>query len=563
MPADLTAEQTRDLKRSRNYFNKRLAALAMERSSWFPQWKEISDYLQPVRGRYFITDRDRGNKRHNLIIDNTGTRALGTLAAGLMAGMTSPARPWFRLAVADPSLMDSANVKKWLAEVTKILRGVFARSNIYRSLHAQYEELGMFGTSASIIDDDFDKLIRGHALTCGEYYIAQNAKQQVDTLYREFEMQVSQIVAKFGLANCSSPVRNAYHHGHYDQWRPIVHAIEPRTIRDKTKRNAQNMPYRSVYFERGNREHEYLRESGFEEFRVLAPRWSVVGGDIYGWGPGMASLGDVQQLQRSQLMKGKAIDYQADPPVQVPSSLKNKGDVDLLPGGTTYYNEMAGPSGGIKTAFDVRLDLTALREDIMDTRDRVNSAFFVDIFLMISQMDSVPTATEIVARQEEKLLMLGPVLERLHTELLDPLIDVTFNRALRTGLLPPPPPELEGFDLKVEYVSMLAQAQRAIGTNSIDRVIGTVGAVAGIGRPEIADKLDVDQIVDTYSDLLGVDPDLINANDKVAIIRKQRAEMQQQQAKTEAAPSVAQAAKTMSEVDPEKAQQAISQFSGL
>ena len=550
-------------QRARNYFNKRLGALRTERASWIPQCKEISDNIQPVRGRYFLTDHNQGQARHNLIIDNTGTRALNTMAAGLMAGMTSPARPWFRLAVADPEAMEYAPVKVWLAEVTRIMRGIFARSNIYRALHAQYEELGAFGTSASIIDDDYGKIIRGHTLTCGEYMIAQNEKQQVDTLYREFEMQVGQIVAKFGLKNCSVAIQNAYSHGHYDQWRPVVHAVEPRTHRDKTKRDSKNMPYRSVYFESGNREHEFLGESGYHEFRILAPRWTVVGGDTYGWGPGMQALGDVKQLQRSQLMKGKAIDYQADPPIQIPSGMKNTGDVDILPGGSSYYNEMAGPSGGIKTAFDVNLRLDHLLADINDTRDRVRSAFFVDIFLMISQMDATVTATEIIARQEEKLLMLGPVLERLHTELLDPLIDVTFNRALRTGILPPAPQELEGMDLKVEYVSMLAQAQRAIGTNAIDRVIGTVGNVAAIGRTDALDKLDVDELIDTYSDMLGVDPDLINANEDVAIIRKQRAEQQQQQAQLEAAPGAAQAAKTMSEIDPGQVQQATSQFSGI
>ena len=541
-------------------YNKRLKALEQERSSWVEHWRDISDVLQPVRGRFLLSDRNKGERRHNKIVDSTGTRAARILAAGLMAGMTSPARPWFRLAVADPEAMENANVKGWLADTTQLMRDIFARSNIYRALHSMYEELGSFGTAGSLLDDDFDNVIRGHTLTVGEYYLAQGHTHEVNTLYREFEMTVGQIVEKFGLENVSNAVKTAYDRGEYDAWRPVVHAIEPRVERDPSKRDAKNMPFKSVYFEKGCNERKFLRESGYFEFRALAPRWSVIGGDVYGWGPGMEALGDIEQLQRNQVMKGKAIDYQADPPLQIPTSLK--GAEDTLPGGVSYYNDTAGPSSGIRTAFEVNLDINSVREDIMDVRDRINAAFYADLFLMITQLQTQRTATEIAAREEEKLLMLGPVLERLHNEMLDPLIDITFNKALRAGILPPAPDELQGMDLKVEYVSMLAQAQRAVGLGAVDRLLGTVGSVAQF-KPEALDKLNVDDMIDGYADMLGVDPDYIVANEDVAIIRQQRAQAQQAQAQAEMAPGAAQAAKTLSEVDPEQLRQAMGQFSGL
>lgn len=544
----------------RTRFNKRLASLEEERSSWLTHWRDISDVLQPIRGRFLATDRNEGDRRHNKIVDNTGTRALRIMAAGLMAGMTSPARPWFRLAVADPELGENANVKRWLAECTQLMRDVFARSNIYRALHSMYEELGAFGTASSLLDDNYDAIIRGHTLTVGEYMIAQNHEQIVDTLYREFQMTVGQVVGKFGLKNVSNHVKGLYDRGSYDSWITVVHAIEPRMERDPGKRDPKNMPWRSIYFEKGCNEKDYLSESGFRDFRVLAPRWSVIGSDVYGRGPGMDALGDVEQLQRNQVMKGKAIDYQADPPIQVPASMK--GEEDLLPGGTSYYNDATGPSGGIRTAFDVNLRIDYLLEDIRDVRERINSAFYADLFLMISQLETQRTATEIAAREEEKLLMLGPVLERLHNEMLDPLIDVTFNRLVETGTLPPAPEELQGVDLKVEYVSMLAQAQQAVGLGAVDRLLGTVGSVAQF-KPDALDKLDTDEMIDGYADMLGVDPDYIVANKDVAMIRQQRAQAQQAQAQAEMAPGAAQAAKTLSEVDPEQLRQVTGQFSGL
>lgn len=504
----------------------RWGQLKSERASWWSHWQEISSYLLPRSGRFFVQDRDKGWRRHNNIYDNTGTRALRVLGAGMMAGATSPARPWFRLATSDPDLNQYAPVKLWLDDVTKRMQNVFQRSNTYRALHQIYEELGAFGTGANIILPDHKNIIHNYALTTGEFCIATNYQGQVCTLYREFERPVAEIVKEFGYKNCSTTVQNMYDRGSLDQWVRLIHAIEPRADRDSRLKDAKNMAYGSYYFEVGGRPDTYLRESGFKEFPAVCPRWSTVGGDIYGNSPGMEALGDVKQLQHEQLRKAQGIDYKTKPPLQAPTSMKNR-DVETLPGGVTFVDS-ANPNGGIKTAFEVNLDLSHLLADIQDVRERIRGAFYADLFLMLANAtDTRMTATEVAERHEEKLLMLGPVLERLHNELLNPLIDITFTRMLEAGALPPPPPELQGMDLDVEFVSMLAQAQRAVGVNSVDRFVNSLGAVASF-KPETLDKFDADQWVDAYSDMLGVDPNLIVGSDKVALVRQQRAQAAQQ-----------------------------------
>jgi hypothetical protein len=248
----------------------------------------------------------------------------------------------------------------------------------------------------------------------------------------------------------------------------------------------------------------------------------VVGGDIYGHSPGMEALGDVKQLQHEQLRKAQAIDYQTKPPLQVPASMKNR-DIEMLPGGISYYDGAA--NNGIKTAFEVNLNLQYLLNDIMDCRERVRGAFYADLFLMLANAgpNTRMTATEVAERHEEKLIMLGPVLERLHNELLAPLVDTTFTRMVQAGIVPPAPQELQGMDLNIEFVSMLAQAQRAIGTNAVDRFVGNLGAIAQM-KPDILDKFDQDEWADVYADMLGIDPALIIADKDVAIIRQARAQ---------------------------------------
>lgn len=552
---------------------KRNTSLQSERSSWFEHHRELSQFILPRSGRFFRTDRNLGNKKHNSIYDSTGTRALRVLAAGMMAGMTSPARPWFRLGLQDKALEERDAVRKWLNATAILMRTVFAKSNTYRALHTNYEELGTFGTASTIVLPDYDNVLHCTSLTSGEYCITTDGKGNVNAMYREFEMQVNALLAEFGYDNASTMVQNAYNNGNLEAWVPVLHVIEPRADRPYDSKRNRDMPYKSCYFEMGTNESEkVLMESGFKRFPALCPRWAVSGGDIYGNSPGMECLGDIKQLQHEQYRKAQGIDYLTNPPLQAPAALKSEG-VNKLPGGVSYYDS-TGPQNAIKSLFDVRLDLSHLSADIMDIRERINKTFYVDLFLMLAQADtsSQPmTAREVAERHEEKLLMLGPVLERLHSELLMPLIDVTFDRLVEAKLLPPPPPEMHGMDLSVEFIGMLAQAQRAVGVTAVDRVIGTIGSIAQIQAASglsvtALDKLDVDETVDMYADMLGIDPNLIISNDQVAIVRQQRA---QAQAAAQKAAQAEQQSKTVKNLSDANANQPnggmsdlMNQFSG-
>jgi len=503
--------------------NKRFDALKTERASWMSHWKEISQFLLPRSGRFFGENANRGDKRHQSIIDNTGTKALRILSAGLMSGMTSPSRPWFQLSMIDTDLMQYQPVKIWLDQCTQEIQTIMSRSNFYRALHSVYDELGAFGTGAAFVADDYDSIIHLHAFTAGEFLIAANWRGEADTLYREFKASVGAVVKEFGYDNCCSTTKQAYDNHNFDQWVTIRHAIEPRIDRDMQKRDARNMPWRSVYWEQGQ-VHNILRESGFERFPCLAPRWMLTSGDIYGHSPAMDALGDVKQLQTEQLRKSQAIDFQANPPLQVPASMKNR-EVDTLPGGRSYYDPIQAPQG-IRTAFEVQLDLRNLLADIQDVRDRVYGAFYADVFTMITQLDRKTTATEVMERHEEKMMMLGPVVERLNNELLDPAVETIFMRALKGGVLPPPPAEIEGHDINIEYVSILAQAQKMAGLNNADRFVGSLGQLAGL-KPDVLDRLDADYFAEMYADKLGTDPRLLVPMDKAMLIRQDRAQQMQ------------------------------------
>jgi hypothetical protein len=529
---------------------RRQASLWTERSSWDTHWQEIATYQMPRGGRFFTSDTNRGQKKHNNIYDNTAIFAHRTLAAGMMSGMTSPARPWFQLGLQDKDMMEHGPVKQWLHLVGEIMRAVFNASNTYNALHQCYEELGAFGTWANFVQPDFDNVIHHFPMTVGEYGLSVNDKGVVDTCMRRLQMTVGQMVKAFGKENCSPVVQNLWDRGTFDSWVQVYHMVQPREEFDTRKRDNKNMPFASLYFEPASDNWErFLRESGFKRFPALCPRWVVTGNDIYGRSPGMDCLGDVKQLQLEQLRKAQAIDYQVNPPLQIPTQYKDQAN-KRMPGGVMFV-DAAGPGGGVRSAYEVNLRLDYLLTDIQDTRERIRSAYYADLFLMLANdTRSGTTATEIAERHEEKLLMLGPVLERLHNELLSPLIDITFDRCLEAGILPPPPPEISEQEIEIEFVSTLAQAQRAVAASGSDRLLGTVSNLVAIW-PEMKHKIDAMQVVDDYAKMYGVNPKIIKDDDTANESMAVEQQAAQAAAAAEAAPKLAAGAKSVSEIDPQ------------
>lgn len=516
-----------DLKQRERAFHRWTSLLMTRQQGWDPHWRNIASNLLPRHSRFLADRRDRGGDMNQAIIDSAGTRALRVLAAGMMAGMTSPARPWFKLSLPDEKLAEQHAVRAWLDDTTKLVLRIFRKSNTYNTLHSMYRELGGFGTGLSVVRPNFERVIHHNAMTVGEYAFGLNDEGIVDKLGREFILSVEQAMTWFGPEALDQNARNAYDNGNYSYEITVLHLLEPNPDRIAGRGGPANMAWKSCYWDKKSQQkgNGLLSEGGFRRFPALAPRWDLLWGDTYGMSPGMEALGDLLQLQFNQQRKAKAIDYQSDPPLQVPTSLRSQ-NADLLPGGVSYYDAMA-PQGGIRTAFEVNLDASVLLEDIRDVRDRINAAFYVDMFLMIAQSDKDMTATEVAERHEEKLLMLGPVLERLHNELLEPLVTMTFERCMETGILPPVPEELDGIELQIEFVSTLAQAQKAVTVNSTDRLLGHIGMIIqNTGREDAGDKFNGDLSIERYADQLGVDPDLIVPGEQVALVRKQRAEVQ-------------------------------------
>lgn len=525
---------------------KQVALLNNDRSSFEPHWRELSDFINPRGSRFLVTDVNRNDRRNTKTVDPTATLANRTLSSGMMSGITSPARPWFKLATPDPDMMDYGPVKLWLEAVQRRMNEVYNKSNLYQSLPLLYSSLGTYSTGAMAVLEDDEDVIRTMMFPIGSYYLANSARGSVDTCYRKFTMTVRQLVMEFGMSNVSASVKGLWESGSYETWIEVIHAVYPNIDRDTGKLDSKNKRIKSVYFEVGGDNDKLLRESGFDEFPIMAPRWEVNGEDVYGSScPGMIALGQVKALQLEQKRKSQLIDKATNPPMVGPTSLKNQR-VSLLPGDITYIDQITGQDG-LKPAYLVNPNTADLLADIQDTRQMINSAYFVDLFMMLQNINTRSMPVEaVIEMKEEKLLMLGPVLERLNDECLNPLIDRTFSIMARKNLLPPPPDVLQGMPLKIEYISVMAQAQKSIGLSSLSSTVGFIGQLAQV-KPEALDKLDTDQAIDAFAEMSGVSPTVIVPQEQVNQIREERAQQQKQQQAMAMGMAAAQGAKTLSE----------------
>lgn len=551
----------------------RLAELERAKASQEPVLRDIQAHIAPYRGRFQSENQDQRGKRKGLkIINNTAGRSMNILSSGLMAGLTSPGRPWFRLGTRDPDLSEFTPVRAWLDDVARVMRATFARSNLYNVLPTVYGELGPFGTAALLEAEDPQAIIRFYPFTIGSYAIAQDDRMVVDTFARSYKATVRQLVARFGTDKLSQQALQAWKSGKLETEVECAHLIRANTERNARGFGASRMPYLEEYWEKGGDRQESLSRSGYHERALFVPRWDVTGDDLWGKGIGHDILGDVKQLQFLERRKEDVLDKHTAPPLEAGSELRGKR-VSLLSGDVTYTNPSLTGGATIKPIMQV--DPQAYQfaaQDIGDLMQRIRQACYEDLFLMLANdTRSGITAREVEERHQEKMLVLGPVLERLNEELFDPLIDRTFGILQRLSvpiwngvldgepLLPPPPKDIEDEDIQVEYVSILAQAAKATHTRGLEAFGQFVGGIAqakmAAEQSGVGDKVNWDQFIDEYADAQGIPARVINDDDTVKQLRGERAQkdrMAQMAQMAPAAKDIAGAMKSAAEAVPQE-----------
>lgn len=561
IPEDKVAivRENQDWQLLRGHLEANIVSLRNWRQSWWTQnWSDLAEFILPRRSIWLTqstggnpnpNNMTRGRPLNTAIADPTATYAVRVCSSGLMSGLASPSRPWFKVIPTVKKLQIDADARQWLDDIEDRIYTVIAGSNFYNSFAQECEDLVVFGTGPSMCYEDEADLIRFYNPAVGEYYLSTDATCRINGYYRLFVMTVEQIVGFFGIENCTPEIKSLWNEkgASLQMERQIAHAVEPNFgvgPDGEVGKIPGGFTWRENYWVYGTGSVNPLSTRGFKDQPFTAARWSIQSNDAYGRSPGMDVLPDVMQLQVMTKRMAEAIEKQVRPPLIGSMELKNK-PTSTLPGHLTYVSNM-GPGQGIRPIYEVNPDVGAMSTNIQAIERRIQAGLFNDLFLMLEQkLDERMTAYEVAQKLQEKLQVLGPVIESLLSESLKPKLKRIFNILKRKGMIDPPPDSLKGIPLDIEFVSMLALAQKGAATGGIERLMQLVGSLAAVHPPAL-DIINFDDTIREYNDLLGNPQKVLNGPEMVQQIRQQQAEQahqqQQQAAMAQTAESLGKAA---------------------
>jgi len=548
-----------DTQELRTWLNKRKSSLEQRRLPFESLWKDIREYYEPTLGKGLLegsVDEVAAKRDDEKILNTTPRLLLHRMGAGLQSGITNQSRRWFNFAALDNDLTEYSAVRQWLDSTAEAVSSAMNRSNVYPALDQTYLHLGQFGTAAGIIYPDDENTVHLRMIDCGNYWLGDDKRGRVTSVLERISMTLDQVVEEFGKGWTPDRIIERIKNGKGDERVTVWHLVQKHTRPDLIKDIAKDRLFASVYWLDGDASQDknngIIAIRSFSYNPIIAPRWAT-NGTVYGIGCGQLGLGDTKQLQQLEADKLALVEQEIDPAMAAPASMKD-WPLQTGAGGITYYPDMQGKGGvPITRMFETRAQIQPLLEAISATEQRLRQTFYADLFALMINLNMQPkqmTAREVNELSSEKVALLGPILTRLNTDLLNPLVDAVFAIAIKQGLVEEAPPILQGQELKVEYVSSLhveqAAASRLTGLYKIAEFTGALAQIA----PSAVDKLDVDQMVDVAATSL-VEFGVVRDDKKVAALRQARHEqevqMAQAQAQAQQAKQMASAAKDLSQ----------------
>src|SRR6056300_1028823 len=521
----------------------RFDRLKTQRQNWESHWQEVADYMQP-RKADLTKSRSKGDKRTELIFDSSPLQSVELLSASLHGMLTNPSTPWFSLKFKNEGMEEEDEAKAWLESATEVMYSAFNQSNFQQEIFELYHDLITFGTAAMFIEEDDEDNLKFSTRHINEIYISENDKGRIDTVFRKFRISARAAIQKFG--KVSTHIAVTAKKDPYEEVE-ILHAVYPRSDFNPTKQDKENMPFESIYMDADSGDE--LSVSGFKEFPFVVPRYLKASHEIYGRSPAMTALPDVKMLNEMSKTTIKSAQKQVDPPLLVPDD-GFMLPVRTVPGGLNFYR--AGTRDRIEPLnIGANNPLGLNMEE--QRRDSIRNAFYVNQLMM--QDGPQMTATEVIQRNEEKMRLLGPVLGRLQSELLKPLIDRSFAILMRRNLFAQPPEFLSGQDIEIEYVSPLAKAQKSTELSSIMRAIEIMGSLSNVAP--VFDHINMDKLVRHLTSIVGVPQKILKPQSELNAERQEQATQAQQQQQMQQLQQVAQAGRDIAPLAkalPEEAQ---------
>jgi hypothetical protein len=527
---------------------KRLESLKSERTTWENHWQELADYVVPTKSD-ILSFRAAGEKRMQNVYDGTAIQANELLAGALHGMLTNPSAYWFELYTGVDEVDNDDAARKWFQDVAHLMHDIMNNSNFQTEIHEIYIDLGSIGTGCLYIDEDDESIVRFIAQHISNAWVSENKHGMIDTIYRTFKWKPRDIISEYGKDNVPKWILDKADISSEEKIE-ILHVVEPRATYDNKSIVPKDYKFASCTYVKGASEPVLLKESGFRTMPCVVPRWTKGTGEVYGRSPSMKSLPDIKMVNQMMQSVIRGAQKAVDPPLLVPDD-SVIGSIRMTPGGLNYFR---GGTQDFIRPLDTGAKVDLGFQVMEDVRKRIRDAFYIDQLQL--QEGPQMTATEVMQRTEEKIRVMGPVLGRQHSELLQPLIERLYEICDRRRLLPDMPDIMHMHKpiIRVQYRSMLAKAQLATEANNITRTFQAAAPFVQVD-PNVVDIVDAEAGVRYIAKLYGLPTELIRNKDEIKKIRQQKSDQQQammqQQQQAQAvqqAPQLASAIKDMHSV---------------
>lgn len=518
----------------------RFEELKTERSNRESEWRQIAYYMRPTRQEmrsFYLTGETRPDQ-DPYISDSTAAVAVDNFVGGVFGFMSNPANQWFALETFDDDLNQFHSAKEWLYRTTSIVLRSFgpAFSPFYSEVPELYADCPCFGTGVFYSEyRTGQNRIHDKCFPLSEIVLDTNNYGEVDTVYRRMLMTGRQAAQQFGLSNLSPRAIGLHDRSSPDKFE-IIHVVYPNSDRVPGRLGLDGFGVVEAYIEIETR--HLIQQSGRDQLPYQVPRWQGTG--KYGFGLGWRNLPDAKMIVSMDNAFLESLEMRARPPILAASEDQIE-TLRPIPRGVSYGG--LTPSGRRLVDF---LEMNGSLPDIFQTiearREQLRDAWFFSLMQLVGRTGM--TATEVLERQEEKMRLMGPHLARLQIEFLSPLIMRRFDMLERRGLLPEPPEDLRGKDLRIEYVSPMAKAQKAAEAQSTMRAIDALAAISALD-PTAADKLNGDRAAESVREGFGAPARIFNSPEELQAKREARAQAQAQAQQLAAAEMASKAAKNV------------------
>ncbi len=501
--------------------------LKAARAPWESWWETLRYCVLPSRQQ---DGEDVPSARSRELGDTTAVEACQKLASGHMSYMTPSSELWFKWSSPDPDAGDEA--ESWYNRCSEIANRELALSNFYTSLHECFLDRVGLGTGSLFSGTTRGGRLQFRHIPCGQFVCAENDEGVIDTFMREFSFTPAQAEKQFGRKALGPRARALLDNNRspHDACLRFLHAVKPRSQRQRRRENARNMPFCSLYYSLDDE--CVVEEGGYREMPYMVTRFLKWGEGPYGLAPARLVYPDIRQAQFLNRILDMLGEVAAFPRIL---ELANQvGEVDLRAGGRTLINPESASLGyprewATQGRYDVGMD--RLRQK----QEAINRAFFVPMLELWSTQKQNMTASEIYARENERVMLFSPSFTLFSTD-FQPLMERLFAQLFRMGKFPQPPAtvlqrdehgEATVAEPHVIYQGRIAAVMRRLQSQGITAALSRLQQLSSVD-PTVVDHIDLDRTFRLAARLDGAPEEILRPITAVKRMRRQREASAQQ-----------------------------------